>query len=666
VTAFSCTVSPSVPIRACGATSGLDLTGLADGSYTLSVTATDPAGNVSPAGTATYRLDTTSPPVPTVTAPAPTGNQTSPSFTVGDAEAGLTYSCSVSSPGQIAACGDPTVLNLTGDPDLTYTVTVSATDAAGNTSRPSAPATYVLDTVAPGQPTMTLDSGTPSSNPKPTWHWTPSTVASEQFPVTASCELVNPHGVSTPVTPCASETEIITPLTAGRGTYSLSVTVTDAAGNQSLVSNRALYMLDPSAFFEPTVYLQSPAGGIGQTTHPVWHLAPGPNTTLSCRLFRGDQHGTPLTAAAPCSPPSTTYSLKGLADGNYTLVVTAAEPDGTRAIPVSSTYVLDTTRPHTPKLLGGTPSPGSDITPDWTFDLPPDSASGRCVWSRGTTTLFTQMHCQNETTFSLAGLGDGPVTVRVYALDVAGNRSEPLVITYLLDRNLPGRPDVSAPAGSGPTAVWTVRGDPGDSFLCTLLSQGQTVVAPEACGAHPTYDMGGLPSGTYTLSVVGIDGVGVHSQPGTASWAWVNHSGGGHPVNPVGGVGVPGPGAGHHPPSRASHHPSAVTVLPKIVQHVINKLSKVISHPGPVAHRLVHVVVPPVPNVVSHAVQSAISAVGQAGGGTGFPLILIGLVVVFLIVQNRIDRRDPKLAFVSVAADDLVEFLPPPSREDGA
>jgi hypothetical protein len=47
-------------------------------------------------------------------------------------------------------------------------------------------------------------------------------------------------------------------------------------------------------------------------------------------------------------------------------------------------------------------------------------------------------------------------------------------------------------------------------------------------------------------------------------------------------------------------------------------------------------------------------------------LILVGLVVVFLIVQNRIDRRDPKLAFVSAAADDLVEFQPPPSREDGA
>jgi hypothetical protein len=36
----------------------------------------------------------------------------------------------------------------------------------------------------------------------------------------------------------------------------------------------------------------------------------------------------------------------------------------------------------------------------------------------------------------------------------------------------------------------------------------------------------------------------------------------------------------------------------------------------------------------------------------------------FLIVQNRIDRRDPKLALASVAAEETVEFRPPPSRGD--
>jgi hypothetical protein len=185
------------------------------------------------------------------------------------------------------------------------------------------------------------------------------------------------------------------------------------------------------------------------------------------------------------------------------------------------------------------------------------------------------------------------------------------------------------------------------------------VVAAETCGSHPAYEMAGLPTGTYTLSVTQTDVAGARSAPGSASWVWVNSGGGGQSHH----GGGPGAGTGHHGPG--GPHQGVVKTLPQILQRAIHKLRNVISHPGPTTRHAVHIVVP-VPNVVSHAVQSAISAVGQAGGGTGFPLILIGLVVVFLVVQNRIDRRDPKLAFVSVAADDLVEFKPPPSREDGA
>jgi hypothetical protein len=89
-----------------------------------------------------------------------------------------------------------------------------------------------------------------------------------------------------------------------------------------------------------------------------------------------------------------------------------------------------------------------------------------------------------------------------------------------------------------------------------------------------------------------------------------------------------------------------------------------------VAHGVKNVVAPFVPNVhpnriaddVSSAVQGVVHAVGAAGGGTGFPLLLVGLVFAFLVAQNRIDRRDPKLALASIAADDMVEFQLPPSR----
>jgi hypothetical protein len=552
-------------------------------------------------------------------------------------------------------------LALSGD--LSYTLSVTVTDAAGNVSAASNTVTYVLDTVAPAAPTVTLLSGSPSSNPDPSWEWTGG--ASEQFPVTATCTLTDPRNRATTV-PCpesSTQPTFQTPLTHGKGTYTLGVTITDRAGNSSPASTVASYTLDPKAFFEPTVFVQSP-GTMGRSRSPVWTVIPGPNTTMQCQLFRGDdQHGTPISSLSSCSGGHVTYGLADLADGDYTLVVTAFQPDGTPAVPVGSTYTLDTTPPHAPRLLRGTDRISSDTTPEWAFELPPDATTGRCVWSRGDTVLFIQQHCQSETTYSLGGMGDGPITVRVYAFDAAGNRSLPLVINHVLDRNPPGRPDVSPPSGGSARAQWTVHGDPGDTLTCTLLSGGNVVASARTCGSHPIYQMASLPGGTYTLSVTQTDSLGATSPPGTASWVWFNGSSGGQP-NPGGGT-PPGPGTGHHHAGSPRHPVTPVTLLPKLVQHVISKLGKAIKNPGPTVHKVIKTVVP-VPGPVAHAVQSAVSAVGQAGGGTGFPLILVGLVIVFLIVQNRIDRRDPKLAFVSVAADDLVEFQPPPSQEDGA
>ena len=72
----------------------------------------------------------------------------------------------------------------------------------------------------------------------------------------------------------------------------------------------------------------------------------------------------------------------------------------------------------------------------------------------------------------------------------------------------------------------------------------------------------------------------------------------------------------------------------------------------------------PLTNNVSHAVQNVINAVSKAGGGTGFPLLLLVVVGMFLMAQSRMDRRDPKLALASVAADDTLQFRPPTSRGD--
>ncbi|MHC3104348.1 Ig-like domain-containing protein, partial [Acinetobacter nosocomialis] len=127
---------------------------LTDGPHAVTVTATDPAGNVG-TGNAVVTVDTTAPNAPVID-PI---NATNP--VTGTAEAGSTVT--VSFP-------DGTTATVVAGPDGKWTVpnpadlkdgdkvTVVATDPAGN---PSAPSTGTVDAVAPGvtvTTTLTNDS----------------------------------------------------------------------------------------------------------------------------------------------------------------------------------------------------------------------------------------------------------------------------------------------------------------------------------------------------------------------------------------------------------------------------------------------------------------------------------------------------------------------------
>ncbi len=60
---------------------------------------------------------------------------------------------------------------------------------------------------------------------------------------------------------------------------------------------------------------------------------------------------------------------------------------------------------------------------------------------------------------------------------------------------------------------------------------------------------------------------------------------------------------------------------------------------------------------------AVVDDVGQVSEGVArnstFPLALIAVIVAFLVVQHRIDLRDPKLAQSPVITDPHLRFLPP-------
>lgn len=185
--------------NASGAWSFTPTTGLNDGTRTLTVTATDPAGNVSPATSGfTIVVDTLAPTVPLITSivddvPNNTGaigngqstNDTQPTLN-GTAEANSAVS--IFDNGALVATVNA---NASGNWSWTPTAalgqgshaySVSTADAAGNVSAASPSITIIVDTIAPGAPGNLVINAT-----------------GNRVTGTTVTAITNANGVSTPV-----------------------------------------------------------------------------------------------------------------------------------------------------------------------------------------------------------------------------------------------------------------------------------------------------------------------------------------------------------------------------------------------------------------------------------------------------------------------------------
>ena len=139
---------------------GIDLTGLTDGTITLSVTLTDVNGNAGSAATDTETKDTEAPTGYTVSFNQSTlnaGNVSMASITFTGAEIGATFRATFSSNGGAGSVGKPGTVTAATQrvsglflfiPDGVITVSFTLTDVNGNTGSPVT-ATVIKDVVAP-------------------------------------------------------------------------------------------------------------------------------------------------------------------------------------------------------------------------------------------------------------------------------------------------------------------------------------------------------------------------------------------------------------------------------------------------------------------------------------------------------------------------------------
>jgi gliding motility-associated-like protein len=257
-----------------------NLSGLNDGTLTLSVTLTDGSSNTSSAQTANSQLDATAPAAPVVTSIGDdTGNSSTDELTNdqtlsfnGTAEANATVEIFIgaSSIGTVAANGsgdwtlDHTSTTLA---EGSYAITAKATDGAGNTSTASTALTVNVDITAPAAPvvaSITPDSGT-SNTDKITNDQTNLTIAGTGE---ANSQLeITVNGVTysgLPVDGSGNWSITTGAIFSTSGTYPVTATLTDAAGNQSTASAAFSIVYDVTAPAAPSVDLNA-ASDLGES-----------------------------------------------------------------------------------------------------------------------------------------------------------------------------------------------------------------------------------------------------------------------------------------------------------------------------------------------------------------------------------------------------------------
>ncbi|HSH62448.1 MAG TPA: Ig-like domain-containing protein, partial [Acidimicrobiales bacterium] len=662
---FECQLSSGATVisafGSCSSPKSYDLSSRPDGTYTFSVRQRDTAGNTSPSATSDYTLDRSVPAAPTVTAgPGPKGNDANPgwSFT---GEAGAAFECQLSSGATVisafASCSSPKTYDLSSQPDGTYTFSVRQRDPAGNTST-SATSDYTLDRGVPAAPSITAGPGPTGSNANPAWSFTGEPGAAFE------CQLSSGPTVIAAFASCSSPKTYDLSAQAD-GTYTFSVRQRDPAGNTS-TSATIDYILDRSVPAAPTITARP--GPTSNDTNPAWSFTGEPGAAFECQLSSG---ATVISGFAACNSPRA-YDLSTQADGTYTFSVRQRDAAGNIGPAAQSDYILDRSVPLAPVVTGPSPNPGNDADPTWFVTGEPD-ATFECQLSSGATVVSAFAACTSPKTYDLSAQPDATYTFSARQTDAAGNTGPSASADYVLDRSAPNPPTlVSGPGagGSDPTPTWVFSGEAGATFTCELRMGSEVVSPATSCTSPVSYDLSGRPDGTYTLVLVQRDAAGNTSTPTTTDYTLDRSSPPPPPGQPAAGGGDTAPAPQAVPGARSG--PTARTTSPVLgpldgsatTGTAARSSDVAASPPAAVASPQTQTQPPRTPRRPSDqppdSGTTALEILAEVAGKTAFPIILVLIVVMFLAIQDRIDRNDPKLAHAPVRSEPL-DFIDPSS-----
>ena len=527
----------------------IDTTSLADGTLTITSTATDAAGNTS-TGSNTISKDATPSGTPTITVFDPVNNANvgtlrpvSGKATPGDTvTVWLTDSTSSSHVSEqtgvpVNGSGDWSVgLDASGLADGPVTAHAVDIDPSSNSSAEATKVT-VKDIVVPAAPTYAA----------PTWvnDATKSAVAisGTNGEAGTTVHLVttdNGAGTNTVDVPVQSDGTWTTTLdlhSFAEGAINYVATVIDEAGNQSSNTTHSSTKdtIAPSAPAAPTLAGPDPDTSVVTAT--------GAGTTGDTEQVSITSDGGPGHATGTGDVTSSAYSIpvnaSSLADGTLTAIATETDPAGnTSSDSPAATVVKDTTAPLA--LVSTVPADGSSVqttpTLSGTFNEQLDLAQSTVTLKDSVGAVLGHTAptlSADKKTISVSPknspLSEGSGYELIFAVtELSHNETAAPTVTFTIDRTAPAAPVIGSVAdvsggNVGSVPISGTAGEPGGTIDVTLTdgthnATSHAPVANDGTWSAPV-DASGLNEGPLTATATQTDAAGNESPASAAGHA---------------------------------------------------------------------------------------------------------------------------------------------------
>jgi MYXO-CTERM domain-containing protein len=492
---------------------------LSDGTYSLSATATDVAGNTGPSSSpVVFTVDTSPPSPPSITYPA-NGSQISqprPTITGTAVELGVTVKVSIdgSYQGQALVGGSglwavPLSSDLASGP---HTASAVAVDAAQNASTPPTTVSFTVSTLSPGQ--ARIDSpknGDFLNDPTPTL----SGVADLGSTVEVYRDGNYVDQVATDGTGHWTYTFPDPGLTDGIYTFTVRALVGQNAGPYSDPVQITIDLTRPTA---PTITAPANNSRTGNPT-PTISGSATPGDWVDVRILNTAVAGV-VVADTSGNWSYTLTPSQALGEGPHTVTAAARDAAGNVSDPTAADFTVDLTAPGAPVITA--PANGSYVSerrPTITGTAEANSSVKVTLDGR----LLGTVPADGNGAWSYPlsegqALSDGTFVARAHATDAAGNvgaASTP--VSFTVDLQAPATPVIVAPAQG--TSVSSrrpvIRGtaEPAVRVQVSLDGGAAVTVQADVGGAWSFEPPADLLEGGHRVIAVAVDGAGNASPP---------------------------------------------------------------------------------------------------------------------------------------------------------